>query len=84
MKLRIRWPRAARFLLAGTLVLLAIRVAPNLLQPPAPPKLPSDVGLLRVVQKPAESPPRPDPAQLQPSLGRVVRGGGPRRSAEAA
>jgi len=86
MKLRIRWPRAARFLLLGALALLSLRLAPTLLTPPVPEKLPPDVGLSGVVrrQRPSESPPRADPAQSRRLVGRVAWGRGHRRRAEAA
>jgi len=84
MKLRIRWPRAARILTLGALALLSLRLAPTLLQPPAPPKLPPDVGLSGVTKSSSESPARPNPARPQPHVGRVARGGGDLRRAEAA
>src|SRR5215204_4333147 len=83
MKLRVRWSRAGRALLAGALVLLAMRATPDLLKPSDPPKLPSDVGLPRV--RPVHLPRRSlNSVQAQPHIGRVVSGGGPRRRAEAA
>jgi len=84
MKLRIRWSRAARFLTLGALALLSLRLAPTLLQPPAPEKLPKDVGLSGVVKPSHERPPRLGPAPLRRSVGRVAWGRGHRRRAEAA
>jgi hypothetical protein len=82
MRVRIRWSQAGVLLVAAAGILLALRVVPSLLTPPAPPPLPADVGLPRVEAAPV---PRPAPrARAVRNLGRVVSGGGGGRRAEAA
>src|SRR5262249_52984059 len=82
--MRVRWSMAGRVLLAAGVVLLALRAAPALLKPPAPPPLPADVGLPRV----AVAPPRREPvrsrAMANANLGRGGSGGEGRRRAGAA
>jgi hypothetical protein len=48
MRVRIRWSQAGLALLGVAAVLLALRVAPSFLKPPAPAPLPADVGLPRI------------------------------------
>src|SRR3954452_16188556 len=86
MSLRIRWSQAGAVLLLGALALLALRVAPSLLKPPAAAPVPADVGLPRVTMVPPPKPtrrPERDSAQRARHLGRMVSGGGARRRADA-
>jgi hypothetical protein len=96
MRVRIRWSQAGLGLVAAAGILMALRVLPSLLTPPAPPPLPADVGLPRVEasaardldeaaeQSGSEHGSRPLGARDQPHFGRVVSDGGDRRRAEAA
>jgi len=92
MRVRIRWSQAGLALLGVAGVLLAFRVAPSLLKPPAPAPLPADVGLPRVEarsnpvgsRQPEAAPSgRGSDPGAKRRLGRVVSGGGARRRAEA-
>jgi len=72
MGLRVRWKpvgKGALVLLAG---FVALQLIPELLKPPPPEPLPADVGLPRVVAKPAELEKRLPKRRL----GRVARRGG--------
>ncbi len=92
MHVRVRWSQAGLALLGVAGVLLALRIGPSLLKPPAPAPLPADVGLPRVEARsgPVVSEPREDTGSgrgsdpgIKRRLGRVVSGGGARRRAEA-
>jgi hypothetical protein len=48
MRVRVRWSQAGLVALGVAAVLLALRVAPSFLKPPAPAPLPADVGLPRI------------------------------------
>jgi hypothetical protein len=95
VRVRIRWSQALLALFAAVGILLALRAAPSLLTPPAPPPLPADVGLPRGEASArglagAVDASRAEPGsgrrivRDRPRLGRVVSGGGDRRRAEAA
>src|SRR5215467_2899973 len=73
MRVRIRWSQAALALLGMAAILLALRVAPSFLKPPAPPPLPEDVGLPRLASEaPAvkrrikKKAPKPKPLHRRP------------------
>src|SRR5690242_11796897 len=92
MRVRVRWSQAGLALLGVAGVLLALRIGPSLLAPPAPAPLPADVGLPRVEARSdsAVSAPRGDTASggdskpgTKRNIGRVVSGGGGRRRAES-
>src|SRR6188474_3245965 len=83
MSFRVRWSQAAGALACGAFVLLAFQLGPELLQPPEPPPLAPDVGLPRVGVAPTLAVERSREVRPRRNLGRVVRGGGVRRRAEA-
>jgi len=93
MRVRIRWSQAGLAVLGVAAVLLALRVAPSFLKPPAPAPLPADVGLPRIEagSNPGVSKLRKDvisrggsESGSKRNLGRrVVSGRGSRRRAEA-
>src|SRR6476469_7782637 len=92
MRVRGRWSRAGLALLGVAGVLLALRIGPSFLEPPAPAPLPADVGLPRVEVRshPVVSELSEDTASVRGSepgtkrnIGRVVSGGGGRRRAES-
>lgn len=92
MHVRVRWSQAGLALLGIAGLLLALRIGPSFLAPPAPAPLPADVGLPRMEARsaPVVSRPRGGPASGGDSepgpkrnLGRMVSGGGGRRRAES-
>jgi len=80
MRLRVQWGAALKWGAIALGALLALRVVPTLLEPPAPGPLPPDVGLPRVAVQPLE----PKLRRPRRRLGRVVSGGGVLRRAKSA